>query len=365
MGEQGNGQNNAGSQPVVELLAIVDLHQRATAEPGTYAVRGQIAETTKKLTKAGKAYLDISMADGGGTLSLKAWSDSGAFAEAMSWLGTEGSVFVEVTGHWEVGSYGLESKDWVPRRLTGDESAEVLAGTGAQREAIDRDFAAIESFVAEVEDPRLQALCQRYLQRFGERFRRSAGARRYHHARRGGLVEHVAQMMRAAVALCGVYPDLNRDLLVSGVLFHDCGKLWENCYPPDGFAMPYSLHGELLGHIPIGVELANKLWNELLAEDAERAAAWQQQVPSPEAVRVHLLHLIAAHHGEHQFGSPVVPKTPEATALHYIDNLDAKLEMFAKGYSTAATIGPGIQERVFPLPGPLVNPLPHFEKVQG
>ncbi len=125
-------------------------------------------------------------------------------------------------------------------------------------------------------------------------------------------------MMRSADALCGVYPELNRDLLLTGVLFHDCGKLWENCYPEHGFNQILSLHGEMMGHIPLGIELANKLWRDM-AESPE-AAASQALSPADEDVRLHLLHLIGSHHGEHQFGSPVLPRTPEAFALHYIDN---------------------------------------------
>lgn len=343
-----------------ELLDISELQQRATSEPGEYAVRGQVATAARKLTKNGKAYIDVGLADGGGALSLKAWSDSDAFASADSWVDADGKIFVEVEGNWAVGAYGLESKDWEARALTGDEITQLFSGGGFQLAVVERYYAAIGEMVAAIDDPRLRAVCERFMERFGERFRRSAGARKFHHARRGGLVEHVAQMMRAAVAICGVYPSLNRDLLVAGVLFHDCGKLWENCYPADGFEMPFSLHGELLGHIPIGIELANKLWHEVLSEDDERAAAWQQIEPASEKVRVHLLHLVGAHHGEHEFGSPVLPKTPEASALHYIDNLDAKMEMFSQSYATSRMIGPNIFERMFPLPS-IVAPLDRHE----
>src|SRR5204863_8073579 len=129
-----------------------------------------------------------------------------------------------------------------------------------------------------------------------------------HHARRGGLVEHVAQMLRAATALSDAYPQLNRDLLAAGVLFHDAGKLWENGLPPDGFVMPFDERGELLGHIAIGIELVNALWRKLLG--TAEALGWSELQPISEDVRLHLLHLIAAHHGELQFGSPVPPKTP-------------------------------------------------------
>jgi 3'-5' exoribonuclease len=82
-------------------------------------------------------------------------------------------------------------------------------------------------------------------------------------------------------------------------------------------------------------------------------------------VRFHLLHLVAAHHGELQFGSPVVPRTPEAWALHYVDNLDAKLEMLAAAYRGARRVAPRIYEKAWPLAGHPVEPLPRFEPGGG
>src|ERR671928_225319 len=83
----------------------------------------------------------------------------------------------------------------------------------------------IQKTCATIVDPRLRALCQSFLKEWGERFRRTAAARNYHHARRGGLVEHCAQMMRVALALTPLYPQLNTDLLIAGIVFHDSGKL--------------------------------------------------------------------------------------------------------------------------------------------
>jgi 3'-5' exoribonuclease len=233
-----------------------------------------------------------------------------------------------------------------------------MAGPPALREKQARDFEAITEGVASISDPRLLGLSRLFLDEFGARFRRAAAARGNHHARRGGLVEHVAQMLRAAMAIAAVYPALNRDLMVAGVLFHDSGKLWENSLPADGFVMPFDERGEMLGHITIGIELVNALWRKLLA--LPEAVGWSALQPASEDVRLHLLHLLAAHHGELQFGSPVVPKTPEASALHFIDNLDARLEMIAVGYETARQLAPRIQERVWPLPGNLVAPLGKF-----
>jgi len=152
---------------------------------------------------------------------------------------------------------------------------------------------------------------------------------------------------------------LNVDLLLAGILFHDSGKLLENQLPEAGFTMSYDERGELMGHISIGLELVNSLWRKLSAENAE---TWKNFMPPSEDVRLHLLHLIGAHHGEPQFGSPVSPKTPEAMALHYIDNLDARLEMFAAGYTTAKPLAARIFDRVRPLPGNLVTPLEKFRQ---
>ena len=197
-----------------------------------------------------------------------------------------------------------------------------------------------------------------FLEELGERFRRTAAARNNHHARRGGLVEHTAQMMRSASALCPVYPILNRDLMIAGVLLHDSGKLWENSLPPDGFVMPYDERGEMMGHIPIGMELTNRLWRQL--EKLPEHEQWKAMTPRIDEVRLHLSHLILSHHGELQYGSPVLPKTPEAFALHYIDNLDAKLEMVTMAYQNTGKLAPHVYEKAWPLPTNLFEPLPKW-----
>ena len=123
--------------------------------------------------------------------------------------------------------------------------------------------------------------------------------------------------------------------------------------------MGYDERGELMGHISIGLELVNSLWRKLQTEENTRA--WENFAPPSEDCRLHLLHLIASHHGEMQLGSPVYPKTPEAMALHYIDNMDARLEMFAAGYLTAKPLAGRIFERVWPLPSKLVKSLWIFQ----
>ena len=218
------------------------------------------------------------------------------------------------------------------------------------------DWQEIRRLAESVRDPRLLALNRALLEGFEARFRRAAAARGYHHARRGGLVEHTAGVMRTAAALCTAYPALNRDLLLTGALFHDCGKMWENSYPEHGLSMPYATAGELLGHIPLGIELINKLWSSVCTEEQKRA--WEPLSPPTEQVRLHLLHLVAAHHGSLEYGSPVVFKTPEALALNHADDMDAKMEMLRAAYESSPELSARIRQRRMPLPGNVVTPLP-------
>jgi 3'-5' exoribonuclease len=338
-------------------ITISSLKEQAGDVPLIASVQAQLQSRGVKTTKGGKPYFDLVFADATGSLSLKVWSDTPLHGEAES-LPLQSIVRLE--GEWTQNQYGVNGSG-VSWALLADEAvADFLAGDPATRRKQEKDFAEIERLCGSISDPRLKRLTEHFFEVMGDRFRRTAAARKNHHARRGGLVEHVAQMMRSADAVCGVYPELNRDLMIAGVLFHDCGKLWENTYPEDGFGQIHSLHGEMLGHIPLGIELVNKLWRDLL--DASEFEVFFTSKPTTEDVRVHLLHLIGSHHGQLEFGSPVLPKTPEAYALHYIDNLDAKMEMLRDAYSQATEVAPGIYDRVFPLSTNLVRPLRGYEE---
>lgn len=323
---------------------------RLAARAGALAARvhAQVEEKIRKEDRNAKPYWEIKVRDAMDSLALKAWSNSPQFTAAEE---VEVGDPVQIEAEFAISTYGFEAQRWSIRPLRKEEMAELFEGDEKSRSANAADFTEIQSLAASLTDPRLRALAEAFLGEFGPRFRRSAAARFNHHAYRGGLVRHTAQMMRTASALCGAYPALNRDLLLCGALFHDSGKLWEMCPPEEGFEMPRDLRGELLGHISIGIELVNALWRKLPVEE------WKTLTPSSEDVRLHLLHLIASHHGELQYGSPVEPKTPEASALHYIDNLDARLEMFFSAYQKQAEMAPGFFERVRALNVAPVRPL--------
>src|SRR6266581_894259 len=341
----------------MNLLTLTEVRRAAQDGIVLARVHVQVESATPKLTREQQPYCELTLADACDRMTLRVWSDHPAYKTCSALIGHE---FIELTAEFHTHSqYGLEARKWTVRPLSDQEKNELLQGPADLRAKQRADWEFILQTMQMLGDPRLRALCDAFLKEWGDRFRRTAAARNYHHARRGGLVEHTAQMMRVAKEIVPLYPQLNLDLLLAGIVFHDSGKLWENAISENGFVMNYDERGELIGHISIGLELVNALWRRLNAENAEE---WKNLVPASEDVRLHLLHLIGAHHGEMEFGSPVAPKTPEAMALHYIDNLDARLEMFAAGYTTAKPLAARIFDRVRPLPGNLVKSLEKFQQ---
>src|ERR1700719_328096 len=340
----------------MQLMTLSEIRRAAQSRPVSARVHVQVESAAPKLTREQKPYCELSLADACDRMTLRVWSDHPAY-KACGSLTNES--FVELTGEFNSHSqYGLEAQKWTVRPLTPQEKNELLQGPAELRAKQNADWQFILEGIATISDPRLRTLCDAFVKELGERFRRTAAARKNHHARRGGLVEHTAQMMRVGLSIAPLYPELNVDLLVAGILLHDSGKLWENHYSESGFVMDYDERGELVGHISIGLELVNSLWRKV---STDNDGNWKNLIPSSEDVRLHLLHLIGAHHGEQQFGSPVDPKTPEAMALHYIDNMDARQEMFAAGYLIAKPLSDRIFERVWPLPGKLVKSLQIFQ----
>jgi len=134
-----------------------------------------------------------------------------------------------------------------------------------------------------------------------------------HHAYRGGLLEHVLSLMELTAVVAPQYPDIDRDLLLTGAFLHDAGKIRELTYERD---LGYSDEGQLIGHLVIAVGMLDQKVREAEELSGE---------PFPEELALRLKHMIVSHHGEYEFGSPKLPMTLEAIALHYLDNLDAKM----------------------------------------
>jgi 3'-5' exoribonuclease len=178
----------------------------------------------------------------------------------------------------------------------------------------------LKDSLGKIGDPHLRALVDCFLMDdvFVRDFCNVPAGVRNHHAYVGGLLEHVVTLLDAADRLLPLYPDVNRDLVLVGVFLHDCGKVRElTCKK----AFAYTDEGQLVGHITIGVEL--------LTEKVVEAAKLTGE-PFPQESLLRIKHMILSHHGQLDFGSPVVPMTPEAIFLATLDNLDAKVNTFVR-----------------------------------
>ncbi|GAB4244883.1 MAG: HD domain-containing protein [Candidatus Methylacidiphilales bacterium] len=311
----------------------------------------QITDLRQSTTQGGKPYFDLSLTDATGTARLKIWSNTDAFAFLeTTTLGT----FVRLSGRFSRNSFGLNVDEPRLAPLPKEKIPGVLAGSPGRAADLEKDWDFLCQTAGQMTEPRLRLVSQLALNKYETKWRRAAAARAYHHARRGGLLEHTAQMTRVAQVVAPLYPEVHPDLLCAGVLFHDIGKLWENDYAGDTFLAPPSRLGEMIGHISIGIEVLNKLWHEAAESHPEAFAVTN---PPSDLIREHLIHLIASHHGQREFGAPVTPRTPEAHLLHYIDNLDAKLEMVRMAHRAGHEVAAGLYETKRPLEGPIPAPL--------
>lgn len=171
--------------------------------------------------------------------------------------------------------------------------------------------------------PPLQELVLHLLSRHEPGFQTHPAARKNHHPYVGGLLEHTWSVARLALQVLEVYPWLNRDLVLAGVILHDVGKLKEFTRPAAPELTPA---GGLVGHIALGWEMVRQAAREIGFPD--------------EGLLLQLEHILISHHGSLENGSPVPPRTPEALLVHYLDDLDAKLKMIQDHLEGDVTPGP-------------------------
>ncbi len=189
---------------------------------------------------------------------------------------------------------------------------------------LEENIARYREHLASVENPWLRNLLDRFLfdEDFMQRFYAAAAGKRWHHACRGGLVQHCYEMTELALTMCRLFPVLDRDLVVTAIFLHDIGKIEEMTH---GLLVDYTTEGKLIGHLCMGTDLVQR-----------RIA----EIPGfPRELRLQLLHCILAHHGELDKGSPVVPKTLEALVVYHCDNFDAQTDAFMRLIQEARTKG--------------------------
>ncbi|WP_141433118.1 3'-5' exoribonuclease YhaM [Bacillus sp. 03113] len=187
----------------------------------------------------------------------------------------------------------------------------------------------ITQYIFEMKNPNIQRITRHLLKKHQQAFYQYPAATKNHHEFISGLAFHVVSMLDLAKAIAGLYPSLDKDLLYSGIILHDLGKVFELSGP---ISTVYTVEGNLLGHISIMVNEIGKASDELGI--------------AGEEVMI-LQHLVLSHHGKAEWGSPKPPLIKEAEILHYIDNIDAKMNMLDRALER---VKPGeFSDRIFPL----------------
>jgi 3'-5' exoribonuclease len=206
------------------------------------------------------------------------------------------------------------------------EKSDLLPATGYDVNDLWRQLA---NFVEDMSNPNLKALIKTILAdpSIAAAYREAPAARQLHHAWLGGLIEHVVSLLRLGDRVAGHYPLLDRDLLLTGVILHDIGKIHELTWD---IGFDYTIEGTLLGHIQMGVDMV------------EKAIATLPEFPP--RLRTLVLHLILSHHGKLEFGSPKLPMIPEALALNFIDDFDAKMQAVLSEFDKCNGEGKGPDE---------------------
>jgi 3'-5' exoribonuclease len=187
-------------------------------------------------------------------------------------------------------------------------------------ESVEKMMSRLREILLAIDDPPLRTLMECFLvdDALMNAFSTAPAGVKTHHAYRGGLLEHVLNILETAVRIADLYPSIDLNLLLAGIFLHDLGKVREMSYDA---SFLYTDEGQLLGHILIAIEILNEKIKQVGEQTGE---------PFPEETALRLKHMIASHHGEYAFGSPKLPMTPEAIALCHLDNLDAKVHEFSR-----------------------------------
>jgi 3'-5' exoribonuclease len=259
---------------------------------------------TRTAARGNTSWLQLELGDRTGSISAKMWDNFSPLLDTF-----EAGDVVRIRGRAKLynGRLELSLEQIIPVPESGYDLADFLPHTKYDVEAL---YAALLSAVASVKNPSLKQLLASVVEdpAVAPRLKRAPAAMTMHHAFIGGLLEHMVSLIDLSAAITAHYPELDADLLLAGVVLHDIGKIDELRYSRE---IDYTTEGRLLGHIMLGVGMVR---------DKIKA------IPGfPPALAVMVEHLILSHHGTHEFGSPSLPQTREAVALHFLDDFDSKM----------------------------------------
>jgi len=290
---------------------------------------------------SGGQYLALTFADRTGQFDARMWED---FAEVLEHC-AEGS-YVKVQG--QVSKYNGKFQITVSKmRSAADSEIETADFIPTTKFNVAEMSAELRGYVAAFKSEPLRKLVLAFLDdpEIGPAFATAPAAKRLHHAWIGGLLEHVLHLVRICIATAPFYPEVDPDLLVTGAILHDMGKVRELSWRS---SFDYTLEGQLIGHISI----AQGMLHEKIARMNDSGEKF------PDDLRVLVEHMILAHHGKLEFGSPKLPMTPEAMLLSALDDLEAKFQALRNEFSAAKAEGraPGaVTDWVRSMERPLFN----------
>jgi 3'-5' exoribonuclease len=273
-----------------------------------------VADKQLRANRQGNLYLHLELRDKTGTVGARLWNATENLARLF-----EPGDYLHVKGKTQVFQGSLQiiltHLDVIPR--TQVEPDEFLPQSSQN---VTKLLTRMREVILAMSNPHLRALVECFLidDEFVRKFSSAPAGIKNHHAYQGGLVEHVVSLLNVADRITDLYPEIDRDLLLTGIFLHDIGKVDELSYD---HAFGYTDQGQLVGHLVMGVEM--------LGEKAQKCADLTGDAFPPELL-LRLKHMIVSHHGTHEFGSPKLPMTLEAIALHYLDNLDAKIHTFSR-----------------------------------
>ena len=278
----------------------------------------------------GKQYLDITLGDKTGELTGKKWDVSDGEYPAL--VDIKEKDIVKIKGVITEWAGQLQFRVQRIRKANENDGQQIGDFVKAAPEDPQEMYDFIFDTAQNLTDKDLRELCVRLLTENKDRLLYYPAASKNHHAQLGGLLYHTKRMLMTGMRVCEVYTNLNRDLVLTGVILHDMEKLNEIDADIDGIASGYSFEGQMLGHLIQGVKLVDRMALEM-GMDREKA--------------IMLEHMILSHHYEPEFGSPKKPLFPEAEVLHYLDILDAR--MFDMQAALEATEPGAFSDRVWTL----------------
>lgn len=292
-----------------------------------------LKNVSNKLTNSGKPYLAAALADASMTVECKVWDYPGPLGPA-----DDGKV-VKVQGVFQEFKGMPQIKVERIRLATEQDGYDLGDLVPVAPMDLSKAYSDIETLVESMADEDYKKVCREFLIRHGRGFCRIPAAKSVHHGFVGGLLMHTHDMMVMADFLSAHYTAvIDRDLLLTGTLLHDFSKMEEFVTSQLGIVTEYSAKGQLLGHLVMG---------------AREAAQVCEELGVPEEKSMLLQHMILSHHGQPEFGAAVVPQCAEAELLCYIDNIDAKMEIYRENLDKTP-VG-GFSQRIFALEKRIYN----------